>query len=81
MAILDEIRKLFSDLRTQVIIAIISIGIISFAVPFGLFLEGLISYEVFDFSSTGVWVIGSFIATLVLAIRSKDKKGPSVDST
>jgi hypothetical protein len=76
-----QIRKLFSDLKVQVFLAIMIVGIISATIPLVLVERHLISYEQFDYSSTAAFSIGSFIAVLVITIRSKIKETQSPDNS
>jgi threonine/homoserine efflux transporter RhtA len=67
------IRNIFSDLRAQLLIATMSIGVMSVVIPYELLMTDLISYEQFDFGSTAIFCLGAFIATVVILIRSKRK--------
>ena len=69
-----QIRKLFSDLRVQIFLAIMGSGIISATIALELLMNDLISYEQFDYGSTAAFCLGSFISVLVITIRSKGKE-------
>lgn len=75
------IRKLFSDLRIQVFLAIMIVAIISLMVLFELEQMHLISFEQFDYGSTVAITVGPFIAALLVTIRAKRKEAPSSDNS
>ena len=72
-----QIRKLFSDLRVQIFLAIMGSGIISATIALELLMNDLISYEQFDYGSTAAFCLGSFFSVLVITIRSKGKESLS----
>ena len=50
------------------------VGLISVFVSFWLFKIGLISYEQSDFGSTAAISIGTFVAIILILVRSKNKE-------